>query len=66
MQNFDRYGGEISITIFVFILDYFHEKITGEKFSKNKKKPISGSFWALFAQISAKMNFHGKKGFVSF
>ena len=61
-HNFAKYGigGEISITILVFILDCFHEKqIT--KFFKKSKKPYFGAFWALCAQIWAKMNFSGKK-----
>ena len=36
-------------------------------FKKNKKKhTILRPFWALFAQIWAKMNFSGKKSFVGF
>ena len=35
------------------------------KFSKSKKKPILDPFWALFAQIRAKMNFPGEKVYVS-
>ena len=43
-QNFDRYGGELSITMLVFILDYFQEKLTWQKFLKNPKKPLP-KFW---------------------
>ena len=65
-QNFARYGigVEISTTMLVFILDYFREKLM-PKFLYFKN-PISGTFWALFAQIWAKMNFPGKKCSVSF
>ena len=36
------------------------------KFLEKSKKPYLRSFWALFAQIWAKMNFPRKKGSVSF
>ena len=35
-------------------------------FKKIPKEPILGTFWALFTQIWAKMNFPGKKITVSF
>ena len=57
---------EISITMLVFILDYFQEKLTRQNFFKNPKSRISGPFLALSAKILAKMDFPGKKGFVSF
>ena len=62
-----RYGirGEISMTILVFILDYYHEKLM-TNFFKKSKKPILGSFWNLFVQSWAKMNLPGKKGSISF
>ena len=41
-QNFARYVGEISITILVFIIDYFQEKITSQNFSKKSQKPYFG------------------------
>ena len=56
-----RYGGEISITVLAFILDYFQEKLPWQNFWKNPKNRILGPFWALFAQIST-INFPGKKG----
>ena len=65
-QNSARYVGEISIAILVFILDYFQLKLTWQNFSKSQKNSILGLFWALFAQIWAKMNFPGKKGSASF
>ena len=37
LNNFARYGGEISIRVLVFILDYFQEKLTWQNFSKNPK-----------------------------
>ena len=43
-QNYDRYVGEISVTILVFIIDYFQQKLTSQNFSKNPKKPILGPF----------------------
>ena len=59
-NSFARYGTgvEISITILVFILDYFQEKIVTKYFKKSKK--------SYFGAIWAKMNFPGKKCFVSF
>ena len=48
-QNFSRYriGGEVSIKILVFNLDYFQKKLM-TNFSENAKNPILGAFWALF------------------
>ena len=48
-QNFARYGigGEISITLLVFILDYFQDKLMAKFFKQSKKKTILGQFWAL-------------------
>ena len=45
-HNFARHGigGEISLAILNFNLDYFHRKLTAKFFKKK-------SFWALFAQI---------------
>ena len=53
-QNFARYGihGEISITIIVFDLDYFQEKLMTKLFKKSKKN----LYWGHFGQIRAKMN----------
>ena len=48
------------MTILVFILDYFLEKVTTKSFKKSKR-PYFGPFWALFPQIWVKMNFPGKK-----
>ena len=62
-QNYARYVGELSITILVFIIDYFQEKLTWQIFLKNPKSPILSLFWALFAQIWAKNEFSWKKGF---
>ena len=66
-KNFARYAidGEISRTLLVFILDYL-EKTNDKIFQKIKKNLFWGLFRAFFAQISAKMNFSGKKGSVSF
>ena len=57
---FARYGigVEISLTILVFILNSFQEKRMTE-FFKNSKNPYMELFWALFAQIWAKINFLG-------
>ena len=50
-QNFARYGigGEIPITILVFILDYFQVKIMTTRFFWKSKNSFLGTFWALFA-----------------
>ena len=61
-QNSARYVGEISIS---FRFRLFPIKTNMTKFSKSKKKPILGPFWALFAQICAKMNFPGEKAYLS-
>ena len=60
-QNYARYVCEISITILVFIIDYFQEKLTWPNFSKNPKNPVLGSFWALLPKFGPKMNFPGKR-----
>ena len=52
--------------VLVFILDYFQENLIFQNISKNPKTPILGPFWALFAQIWAKINFHGKMVSVNF
>ena len=69
-QNSVKYeiGSEISITILVFILDYFQEKLMPEFFKTPEKKYIYmwhhfGPFLPKFAQ---KMNFLRKKASVSF
>ena len=66
-QNYARYVDEISITILVFIIDYFQEKLTSQNFSKNPKNLIfwahSGSFCPNWGQ---KWFFLEKKGSVSF
>ena len=51
-------NGEISITILVFILDYFQQKIM-TIFFKKSKNPISRPFWTLFAKMWARVNFAG-------
>ena len=56
VENFDvslhaqRYGigGEKSLTILVFILDYFQKKLM-TKFFKRSKKNIFGQLWAFSA-----------------
>ena len=52
-QNFVRQeiGGEMTITISVFILDYFLENLMTKLFKKNPKNSNLELFWALFAQI---------------
>ena len=65
-QNYARYVDEISVTILVFIIDYFQEKVTPQNFSKNPKNTILGPFWVLFPKLAPKMNFPGKKGSVRF
>ena len=46
-------GVEISITILVFILDYFQEKIMTD-FFKKKKKTILGPFWPFLPKFGQK------------
>ena len=55
-------GSEISVTILIFILDYFQEKTNDKIFQENpqKHKKVLGHF-GLFLPIWAKMNFPGKK-----
>ena len=45
-QNFTRYGigSELSITILVFILDYFQEKLVTKFLKKSKKRYFVGHF----------------------
>ena len=45
-QNFGRYGtgGEMSITILVFNLDYFQEKLMKFFFKKSKKSYFGANF----------------------
>ena len=50
-------GSEISITILVFILDYFQEKTNDKIFQKNPQKPILGPFWVLFLTNLGKNEF---------
>ena len=65
-QNYARYVCEISITILVFIIDYFQEKLTWQIFFKNPKNHILDPFWALFAQILTKNEFYPKKELCQF
>ena len=44
-KNYARYVGEVSITIIVFVIDYFQEKLTWQNFSKNPKKPYFCQFF---------------------
>ena len=44
-KNYARYVGEVSITIIVFVIDYFQEKLTWQNFSKNHKKPYFCQFF---------------------
>ena len=48
-QNFARsgIGGEVSVTVLVFILDYFREKLI-PKFFKKSKKPYLGAIFGPF------------------
>ena len=54
-HNFARYGigGEISITIIAFALDYFQEKLMTKLFKKSKK-PCSGGHLGHFCSNSSK------------
>ena len=45
-KNCARYVGEVSITIIVFVIDYFQEKLTWQNFSKNPKKPYFCQFFS--------------------
>ena len=53
-QNYDRYVGEISVTILVFIIDYFQQKLTSQNFTKIPQNTI-------FPKLGPKMNFPGKR-----
>ena len=44
-KNYARYVREVSITIIVFVIDYFQEKLTWQNFSKNPKKPYFCQFF---------------------
>ena len=44
-KNYARYVSEVSITIIVFVIDYFQEKLTWQNFSKNPKKPYFCQFF---------------------
>ena len=61
-QKFARYGicGEISITILVFISDYFQEKLTS-KFFEKLKKHYFGSIMGHFFLDLGKNEFSWKK-----
>ena len=60
-QNFVRSGGEISITMLVFILGYFQEKLAWPNFSKNPKNYILGPFWAFLPKFWQKWIFLEKR-----
>ena len=60
LQNFARCVGEISITILVFILEYFQEKPTWQNFLKNPKSYF-GSFLGFFCLNLGKNKFPWKK-----
>ena len=57
-QNFARYeiGDEISITISIFILDYFYEKLI-TKFFKKCQKPYFGDLLGRFCSNLGKNEF---------
>ena len=59
-QSFARYeiDDEISITILVFILDYFQEKIMTKFFKKSPPKCFFAQTWTIF--------FFWKQGCISF
>ena len=59
-QNFARCIGEISITILVFILDYFQEKPTWQNFSENPKSYF-GSILGIFCPNLGTNTFFWKK-----
>ena len=54
----------MSITVLVFILEYFEEKIM-TTFFKKKFLVYFGTILVFFVQICTKINFPGGKGFVS-
>ena len=49
-----------------FYFRLFPRKTDNKIFKKTPQNPILGPFWALYAQIWAKMIFPGKKNFASF
>ena len=63
LRNFIRYGisGEISLTILVFILDYFQQKLMTKVFKKSKK-PCFGAICGSFCPNLGKNKFSRKKG----
>ena len=65
-QNYARCFGEISITILVFIIDYFPEKLTWQNFSKNQKRLFWSHSGRFLSKFGPKMNFPGKKDSGSF
>ena len=67
-QNFASLmtGDEISITILVFDLDYFQEKLMTKLFKKSPKKTILGPFWALFPTFGQKCIFQEKRALLVF
>ena len=56
-----RPGGEISITILVFTLDYFQEKLTRKVFKKSKKKTFGGNFRPSLLKFGQKRIFMEKR-----
>ena len=58
-------GGEISTTILVSTLDYFHEKVMTKIFKKSKK-PYFGAILYTFCPNLGKNEFWWKKGLCQF
>ena len=54
------------MTVLVFIIDYFQEKLASQNIFKNPKNAILRAFWALLSKLGPKMNFPGKKASASF
>ena len=61
-----RPGGEISITILVFTLDYFQEKLTRKVFKKSKKKKLLVAIFGPLCSNLGKKEFLWKKGLCQF
>ena len=54
-------GGEISVTIIVFILNYIILEKTNDKMFQKSEKPYFGVIWGNFCPNLGKMYFPGKR-----